>query len=595
MSVPKLIGLAALSAVLMTSAAFAITPLTDPQQKVKDAIAQQLGENRSFALVIGISEFKDPAWKDLTGIADEVVNVSTAFEKQGFQVTSKSGAVTLQDLTDTIAAFFRANGGRAENRLVVYIATHGYADKNASNPEGFLIPSDGAAPADGRVAGGYSVGLLQAALADPAVNAQHVFLFFNSCFSAAMLPPPTRAAEEGDRVAARATEVMSEETAKWTLELLSHNARFGLAAGNASQEVLDGKSPFETAVIDGLMGQGDLDGDGLILGTELAHYIRGRVVQATYGTRLPNDPVFAMIPKTNPPQVRSPDRAVVADEDYQLQGDFVFLNLNGPRQVADGKTEIQLMLEHEQAALPPDQSTSCVDCPTMVSIDVPEDTDGPDDVFDPLVDVGPRFAMSATEVTYAQWDACFRDNVCRRYIPDEGQGRGDRPVGGVTWLDALQYTSWLSSKDGGPKDPCVEYQLPTPAQWKHAALYSSFGNVSWEQAAADSFPVCWGCGPGQDGNAAIRTASSPANPAGLYDMLGNVWEWVQAPGKCDALDADNGICAPGTVMGGSYATRAYALASVAEGTVTVPRTGNFNGWSSPTIGFRVACKVAAKS
>ncbi len=44
--------------------------------------------------------------------------------------------------------------------------------------------------------------------------------------------------------------------------------------------------------------------------------------------------------------------------------------------------------------------------------------------------VGGRYALSAAEVTYAQWDACFRDNICRRYVPDDGQGRGDRPVRG---------------------------------------------------------------------------------------------------------------------------------------------------------------------
>lgn len=591
MSVPKLIGLAALSAALMTSAAFAIAPLTDPQQKVRDQIAQQLGQNRSFALVIGISEFDDPEWNDLGGIDAEVKNVSAAFEAQGFQVTRKSGRVTLQNLSDAISDFLIANGGRAEHRLVIYIATHGFADKFASNPEGFLVPSDGAAPKDGRVPGGYSVGLLQTALTD--LNAQHVYLFFNSCFSAAMLPPPTRAASDDKRVAARVGDVLSPETAKWTLELLSHNARLGLAAGNAGQEVPDGKSPFETAVIDGLMGQGDLDGDGLILGTELAHFVRGRVVQATYGTQLPNDPVFALIPKTRPPENRRPDSVVVSDEGYQLQGDFVFLNPDGPRQIAPGKTEVQLMLDHKRELLPINESTSCVDCPTMVSITVPEQ-DKPD-VLDPLLAaVGPRYAMSDTEVTYAQWDACFRDNVCRRYIPDDGQGRGDRPVGGVTWLDALQYTSWLTSKAGAKDDPCIEYSLPTPAQWEYAARYSSFGPVSWEQAAADAFPVCWGCGPGQDGNFAIRTASSPANPAGLHDMLGNVWEWVKTD-ECKAADADNRTCSPGMVMGGSYATRADALPLVAAGSKDVPRTGNFNGWSSPTIGFRVACRVAAET
>src|SRR5690606_20084198 len=133
---------------------------------------------------------------------------------------------------------------------------------------------------------------------------------------------PTRAAVD-NRIGAFAGDVLSEQTKRWTLELLSHNARLGLTAGNASQEVPDGSSPFERAVVEGLAGKADLDGDGLILGTELAHFVRGRVVQETYLTRNPNDPVFAMIPKITPPEQTRQDSVVVADAQYQMQGDFI--------------------------------------------------------------------------------------------------------------------------------------------------------------------------------------------------------------------------------------------------------------------------------
>jgi formylglycine-generating enzyme required for sulfatase activity len=79
-------------------------------------------------------------------------------------------------------------------------------------------------------------------------------------------------------------------------------------------------------------------------------------------------------------------------------------------------------------------------------------------------------------------------------------------------------------------------------------------------------------------------------------MVGNLWEWVED--EADACDLTairhNGQCAPGRVMGGSYATSADALPNVGEGGIA-PRTGNDRPWSSPTIGFRVACDVRTLS
>lgn len=553
--------------------------LDAPHQAVYQQIAAELDPGHSYALVLGISDFDNPSWQHLDGVGPEVAEVSLALEQQGFAIVSDSrvGRIDHAGLAAAIKGFFDAHGNDAQNRLIVYVATHGYAAPDSNY--GYLIPSDAGAPADGRVASGYSVDELSSALTS--VQAQHVFLFFDSCFSGALMPEPTRA--NVPVFPGKPVFALSPETADWTRELLAHNARLILTAGNSSQTVPDVDNPFPAAIVEALNGAADTDGDGLILGTELSQYVRARVAHATRLAGHPNDPVFAILPKKVGPQVQRPDapeKLAPTAIEYALQGDFVFLDPAGAKTSAQkGMSEQQALLEEKLARLEHGQFLACVDCPTMVRMPGEDST----------------LALSRTEITFAQWDACRRELACDRYLPDDGFGRGDRPAVNLTWLDALQFVSWVNS-NLGPDAPCLSYRIPTADEWNEAALYSSAGPVSWREAVANAAPICWGCGPGDDGVAAVRTASEPADAAGLYDMIGNVWEWISDGADAGAPACDltairqNGRCGDGRVMGGSYATRADALPAIAVGG-TAPRTGNDHPWSSPTVGLRLACTV----
>ena len=189
----------------------------------------------------------------------------------------------------------------------------------------------------------------------------------------------------------------------------------------------------------------------------------------------------------------------------------------------------------------------------------------------------PAFRMGKYEVTFAQWDACVADGGCGGYRPDdEGWGRGNRPVINVSWDDAQAFIDWLNGKTGG------KFRLPTEAEWEYAARAGSttkyhFGNSEsqlcrYANHADDSTDYSnrnKSCSDGVGKRTAVVGRYQP-NRHGLYDMHGNVWEWVQdcwndsyvgAPGDGGAWVS--GDCGNRMYRGGSwYNTMGGARSSI---------------------------------
>jgi len=128
------------------------------------------------------------------------------------------------------------------------------------------------------------------------------------------------------------------------------------------------------------------------------------------------------------------------------------------------------------------------------------------------------FAVGRTEVTFAEWDTCVAAGVCPE-VRDSTWGRGDRPVINVTWEEAKQYVGWLSRVTG------KKYGLLTEAEWEYAARAGRQTRFSFGDDEAGLDRYAW-----FHGNSEGRTqpvGRKKANAFGLYDVHGNVFEWVE--------------------------------------------------------------------
>ena len=557
--------------------------LDQPSGIGRAQITSLLDPQKAFALVIGIDSFDNAAWRRLEGVKAETDAVAKALDVHGFAVTRPaSSRLTARDLQRELQRFLQAHERFPDHRLIVYIASHGLAVSDEAQARdaagrpgdtiGYVIASDTPASGDPAFAS-RALPVTEIARLISTVGARHLLLAFNTCFSGALVPK-SRAEAAVTRHAARpVAPPLAAEVADWVDTLVSRQAHLVMTAGDDSQTVPDADSPFGRAFVEGLYGAADRDGDGLILAAELAQYVRARVAQETRLAKRPNDPVFAVLPNAR-------------GDSSPAGGDFVFLSPRGP-----AGAEIRLdtqALERRRSTLAGGQFTDCIDCPVMVDLSDVKDDKGP---------VRP-FALGRTEVTSAEWSACFRQGFCRRWKP-ETLG-GDRPVAGITWADKIDFLAWLNAQDR-PGGKCRAYRLPSPAEWRVAAMGGANTRYPWGEAPLPDRANCADCGSPWDGREPAPAGRFPPNAYGLHDMIGNLWEWVEtADAKCESTDLANGACAPGMVLGGAFSTKAAAISLRPEAATgrlsggSVPRPGGRGGLKDPgwpTIGMRVACDL----
>jgi formylglycine-generating enzyme required for sulfatase activity len=197
--------------------------------------------------------------------------------------------------------------------------------------------------------------------------------------------------------------------------------------------------------------------------------------------------------------------------------------------IAMDLTALTVEEEKLKAANPGSYFKECANgCPVMIVIPAGKFIMGsPENESDREPSEGPQhevtiaqpFGASRFEVTFEEWDACVAGGGCPRVT--DRWGRGEMPVINVSWGDSNQYVGWLSQSTG------KEYRLLTEAEWEYAARAGTKTRYFWGDDPRVGNANCDGCGSQWDLKQTAPVGSLKPNAFGLYDMHGNVWQWVK--------------------------------------------------------------------
>ena len=475
---------------------------------IKDRSGNQvLLYQESHALLVGVSEYTG-GWPNLPGVQRDINETRAALEQKGFHTVVVINP-TRNKLRDSIEDFINMYGQDLDNRLIFYFAGHGYTMKLSYGEEmGYFVPSD--TPNPNLDKSGFlatSLNMESIEVYSKQIQSKHALFLFDSCFSGSIFAL-SRAIPEN----------ISFKTSKPVRQFIT--------AGSADETVPD-ISIFNDQFIRALNGEGDLDGDGYLTGVELGEFLQKTVINYSKGgqhpqygkIRNPNldkgDFVFALLGRE---QIEQSVDSIVRER-KKLEQDRLSLEKERERIAAlQHLNEEKRKLEEEKRRLKEEQDRvaslqppappkvkSGSQCPGKMSF-IPGGEFLEHGLFAMKINA---FCMDKYEVTQAEYEALMGNN------PSHFKG-ANRPVEQVSWYEAGEYCQMMGKR------------LPTEMEWEKAMRAGTTTQYYWGDDLGNNNANCLICRSRWDSKETAPVGSFAANPFGLHDMLGNVWEWTDS-------------------------------------------------------------------
>jgi formylglycine-generating enzyme required for sulfatase activity len=157
--------------------------------------------------------------------------------------------------------------------------------------------------------------------------------------------------------------------------------------------------------------------------------------------------------------------------------------------------------------------------------------------------------------------------------PGKHEDCAECPVEQVSWDDIQEFISKLNSMNN------EDYRLPTEEEWEFAARGGIKSKNYIYAGSNDAREVAWF--EENSGSRSHPVGELKPNELGLYDMSGNIWEWISNSKKPYPCDDIGKVFESKVLRGGSFSHRKSSVR-------VKDRNGRISSMRLPTLGFRLA-------